>query len=503
MRPIDRRQFLKLGATAAALPFLSSPVLKALGSTALPSTLTIPRRSSDPIAAALGRIGFGAAPGQVEKIQTTGLEAYFEAQLYPELIYNTAALAKLQNYPTLEMSGPQLVASKKSSGDIATELVGGTILRAVYSEGQLEEVMVNFWTDHFSIFHRKGACLVLKTLDDRDVIRKHAFGKFRDLLGASAKSAAMLLYLDNFKSHRANPNENYAREVMELHTITTAHYNELDMRAVARAMTGWTFIDNTSSRNYGGFAYTAAAHDDTEKIMFGQVFAAGGGIEEGERVLDILAAHPGTARNIATKLCRRFISDAPPESIIATVADTFLRTDGDIRELLRAIFRSDEFKAAPPKFKRPFEYFVSLCRATGLQMTSPVRKEVLETLRKMNHYPFDWHAPNGYSDTGAYWIGNMLERWNTAYNTINGLLTGTKLDLIGVAIANGAANDPDSILDYYLTAMIGESVSEADRATIFGFFTRAGSVDLNTDAGQQALREAVSLIAASPTFQYR
>src|SRR5437763_3327404 len=301
------------------------------------------------------------------------------------------------------------------------ELQMSRILRAVYSERQLQEVMVDFWTNHFNVFARKGADRWLLISYDRDTIRPNTLGKFYDLLLADAKSPAMLFYLDNFQSvspnaqapplrpnSQQNPlrnlrmsnnpqqqrpqqqrrgiNENYARELMELHTLgVDGGYTQKDVQEVARCFTGWTIIAPRGAgaaaqgvmngpmadmlrTKAGTFVFRPAVHDNGEKIVLGHKIPAGGGEKDGLMVLDILAHHPSTAKFIATKLVRHFVSDDPPPALVDRVAQTFLKSDGDIREVLKAIFFSPEFNSAAAyraKAKRPLELAIRAVRTLG------------------------------------------------------------------------------------------------------------------------------------------
>ena len=269
-------------------------------------------------------------------------------------------------------SKPTAPRTVKNAQLVVTELQRATLLRAVYSERQLFELMANFWENHFSIFANKDADRFLLSEFDRDAIRPFALGNFRDLLGATARSSAMLYYLDNWQSsvQRQYPatndkpartvggiNENYARELMELHTLgVDGGYTQKDVQEVARCFTGWTI---RKPNEVGLFFFNPRTHDNGEKIVLGHKIPAGGGISDGDKVLDILASHPSTANFIATKLARRFVSDDPPRSVINRAAATFLKTSGSIRETLRTIITSPEFFSANAyrvKVRTPFEY---------------------------------------------------------------------------------------------------------------------------------------------------
>ncbi|HEV8169919.1 MAG TPA: DUF1800 domain-containing protein, partial [Pyrinomonadaceae bacterium] len=392
----------------------------------------------------LNRLGFGARPGDVERVKAMGLENYINQQLNPEKISDSVAENKLAELSTLNMTTAELYGKYPQPGQllrqlqargmlpenlaearenrvkgganakpgempkddamsapqtqppanpldneknreaiqkyyrdnglqrpqqIITELQASRILRAVYSERQLQEVMVDFWTNHFNVFANKGADRWLLTSYDRDTIRPFAMAKFSQLLEATAKSPAMLFYLDNFQSvspdanagrlrpqqQRRGINENYARELMELHTLgVDGGYTQKDVQEVARCFTGWTIFQprggaaavaavmpgdggrrnarrgDAMQRTAGTFFFNMRAHDDGEKMVLGHKIPAGGGIKDGLMVLDILAHHPSTAKFIATKLVRHFVADNPPPALVDRVAETFRKTDGDI-----------------------------------------------------------------------------------------------------------------------------------------------------------------------------
>jgi len=355
----------------------------------------------------LSRITFGVRPGDVDRVRSMGVQRYIDEQLHPERIPDTTMTVRLSGLSTIGMSTRQIVEQyelpqiearreRKAAGRDAAqapdarqlpdgmapranalvlELSQQKLLRAAFSERQLQEVLTDFWFNHFNVDARKGRDRFLLTAYERDAIRPHVFGKFRDLLGATAKSPAMLFYLDNWMSadptgpHRpAGPverpfqgrfgarlpapqtqtpqannrrkglNENYARELMELHTLgVDGGYTQKDVTEVARAFTGWS-IDNP--RQGGDFRFEPRIHDPGQKVVLGHVIKAGGGQSDGEQVLDILARQPATATFIATKLVRRFVSDTPPPALVQRAAARFRDTDGDVREVMRTILTS-------------------------------------------------------------------------------------------------------------------------------------------------------------------
>src|SRR5947199_8989632 len=305
--------------------------------------------------------------------------------------------------------------------------------------------MVAFWENHFNVFANKDDDRYLLTSFDRDTIRPYAMGRFRDLLGATAHSPAMLYYLDNWRSSVARPypakgdkppgvdgglNENYARELMELHTLgVDGGYTQKDVQEIARCFSGWTI---QKPNEQGLFLYRPGLHDDGEKIVLGHKILPGGGIADGERVLDILATHPSTARFIATKLARRFISDDPPQSVIDRAAAVFLKTDGSIRETLRAIITSPEFfstTAYRAKAPLPLEYVAAAMRA--LNADTDGDRPVLDAIGRMGEPVFGRITPDGYADRAEQWLssGAMTTRFNFANALATNRIKGPKIDV--------------------------------------------------------------------------
>jgi uncharacterized protein (DUF1800 family) len=448
----------------------------------------------------LNRIAFGVRPGDVERVRTSGLDRYIDAQLHPERVPDPGMDARLAPLATLRLSSrqiaerieqPQIEARKaKKEGDAPTpqdqrantvllELSEQKVLRAVYSERQLQEVLTDFWFNHFNVDARKGPVRFMLPEYERDVIRPHVLGKFRDLLEADAKSPAMLFYLDNWMSadpHGPHPqprqarivrgpfgpmlvqppsrmpaqnpnapkglNENYARELMELHTLgVDGGYTQKDVTEVARCFTGWT-IDKP--RAGGGFEFRPALHDEGQKVVLGHVIKAGGGQADGNQVLDILAKHPSTARFIATKLVRRFVSDTPPPELVERAAKRFRDTDGDLREVMRTILTSNEFVAADAvgaKTKTPFEFLVSTLRVTGADVTDAL--PLVRTLQQLGMPLYQCQPPTGYKDTADAWVntGALVDRMNFAVRLasqrVNGVTIGSSESADDLALRLG------------------------------------------------------------------
>jgi uncharacterized protein (DUF1800 family) len=303
------------------------------------------------------------------------------------------------------------------------EVSAAKLARAVSSDRQLYEQMVDFWENHFSVFAGKGQTRLFIPAYDRDVIRPRAMGKFRDLLGAVAKSPAMLFYLDNARSTSRGLNENYARELLELHTVgVDGGYTQQDVIQVARALTGWS-IDQIA----GDFVFRPRLHDATEKSVLGNRLPAGRGIEDGEQVLDLLARHPSTARFITRKLVVRFVSDSAPPALVDRCAAAFTRSDGDIRKTLQCVVTSPEFfsKAAyRSKVKTPFELVASALRATSSSLDGSPRAG--QIVARLGQPTFGRQTPDGWPDRADEWVnaGAMVNRVNFGLSLAAGRVPG-------------------------------------------------------------------------------
>jgi uncharacterized protein (DUF1800 family) len=341
----------------------------------------------------------------------------------------------------------------------------------MFSKRQLYEVMVEFWSDHFNIHLVNGLGPTLKPFDDQQVIRQHALGNFSDLLHASAKSAAMQFYLDNFLNQAVAPNENYARELMELHALgVDGGYTETDVKEVARCFTGWTlrFPDNPP---YGEFFFVPGFHDDLAKTVLGNPIAAGGGQTDGEQVLDILAAHPSTAKFIATKLCQRFISDTPPQSAIDAVAAAFTLSNGDIKDTLRALFATPAFLGeADFKFTRPSEYLAALVRSLAPDTPYPPANDQFMFYAQsiLGQLPFYWPTPDGYPDAESYWAstGGLLNRWRLSFLSFAGIIPGVNVIQVDYTTMLNGADTLATVVDEITDAVLMRPLSSDDRGII-------------------------------------
>jgi uncharacterized protein (DUF1800 family) len=502
-----------------------------------PSLAPFPQSDTRATLHVLNRVAFGPRPGDLERVGAIGRENYIDQQLHPERIADEALNERLAALTALPISAhdfavryylpmiaardafarrlkldpklepittPEETEFQRENQQVFTELQNQKLLRAVYSERQLQEVLTDFWFNHFNVDARKVEDRPVVVQYERDVIRPHVLGKFRDLLDATAKSPAMLFYLDNWLSSAPPPppvavpgrrlpaasakpaaparglNENYARELMELHTLgVDGGYTQADVVAVARCFTGWTM---KKPREATGFEFNDKMHDHGEKRVLGHRIKGGRGIEDGEEVLDILAGYPSTARFIATKLVRRFVADEPPPALVDRAAKTFRKTDGDLRAVMRTILLSPEF-AAPPayraKIKTPLEFVASALRATGASITNP--RAFVGSIASLGEPLYQYQAPTGYGDRASVWVntGTLVGRLNFAQALIaNGMNAA--------AVPWGKTDDsPDRLA----ALVLADDLSPQTRAAI----DRPGATP--------AVRTA--LLVGSPEFQRR
>ncbi|PWT81019.1 MAG: DUF1800 domain-containing protein [Blastocatellia bacterium] len=518
----------------------------------------------------LNRIGFGPRPGDVTKVRALGIQRYIEGQLHPEQVPDPGMNAHLEGLTTLGMSAQQIAerfeipelqarrARRQQSADgpdasrpqatpemrqgnqLIVELSQQKLLRAIYSERQLQEVLTDFWFNHFNVDARKGRDRFMLTAYERDVIRPHVLGKFRDLLEATAKSPAMLFYLDNWLSADPNGphgdglnvsrprfgpgpfvgrpvfpraqrpgdsarnlndpnggrgvgikqglNENYARELMELHTLgADGGFTQTDVTEVSRSFTGWTL---SNPRLGGGYRFEPRIHDDGEKLVLGHHIKAGGGESDGEQVLEILSRHPSTARFVTTKLVRRFVSDTPPPALVDRAAARFRETDGDLREVMRTILTSPEFfarEAQRAKVKTPFEFVVSAIRATAADVRDAT--PLVRVMQQLGMPLYASQPPTGYPDTADAWVnaGAIVNRMNFALSLASDEIRGVAIDRAGL-IGNESSPKLDRVVTHLVEAILSNEVTETTRTAI----ARAESVP-----------QMAALALGSPEFQRR
>jgi len=381
---------------------------------------------------------------------------------------------------------------------VAYDLLSSKLLRAIGSNRQLAEELDDFWFNHFNVFYDKGSDRFLIPDYERAAIRPYVLGKFRDLLEATAKSPAMLFYLDNFESVRtdldANDkkrkvkrglNENYGRELMELHTLgVNGGYTQKDVTEVARCFTGWTILE---PRRGGGFLYNDKVHDKGEKVVLGQVIPAGGGMDDGEKVLDILAAHPSTAHFISQELAQRFVADNPPAALVDRMAKTFLTTGGDIREVMKTMLNSKEFWSEGSyraKVKSPFEMVVSAVRALNANVTDAFA--LANQVENLGEPLYRKLEPTGYPNTNAEWVNSaaLLGRMNFALQLAQNRVQGAKVDL------SGFGDDPQEVAK----TLTYRTASPQTRAAINKALE---------DKKQKSPGLVAGLVIGSPDFQKR
>lgn len=438
------------------------------------------------------RISYGPTEAEYALADQLGYEGYLEYQLNHTAIDDSALDTRLAAYATLTMD-PYEILAISNGAQVRNELTEVTILRAVFSKRQLFERMVEFWTDHFNIDITKGLDEFFKTIDDRDVVRANALGSFPALLSASAHSPAMLYYLDNDTSVAGNPNENYARELFELHTLSvTGGYTQNDVIELARCLTGWTFwgVNVNPPEIRGTFRFNAARHDNTAKVVLGQTIPAGGGQNDGETVLAMLASHPSTAQFIASKLCKRFYGDEPPASLVDTVAGAYTSTNGDIKAMLRALFLNIDPQTAPPKFKRPFHLMMGALRQSlaTVSTTSALRNQ----LSLGGQLPFRWSPPDGYPDTLGAWLGLILPRWNFGASLMNSNISGSS---VNIATLLAGATTATAVADRIDSLFFGSGMPAAEKSRIQQYLLP----DPPSDARK---REAIGLAIAAPGYQW-
>lgn len=568
----------------------------------------------------LDRTSFGPRPGEVERVLKLGWQKYLDEQLHPERIEDQALEQKLKNIESQRLSNSELArnyyppqqviaATLKARGMDIADMKGGQanadqmaadkakdedarrrearrvlaeagykpgqqliaetqaakIQRAVYSERQLQEVMTDFWFNHFNIYMQKGADRVLTTAYERDTIRPRVFGKFEDLLKATAESPAMLWYLDNWQSatpnmkmpafnnrqelrqlrnngdltkidrqrlkqmrelmaqrnaqNAQNPqdaakpqpkrmprgiNENYAREIMELHTLgVEGGYTQKDVQEVARCFTGWTL---RNPRAGAEFVFSKFMHDDGEKTVLGKKNPTGGGVQDGYTVIHLLATHPSTAKFVSTKLARKFVADNPPASLVNKMSLTFQKTEGDIREVLKTMFSASEFwspEVYRAKIKTPFEMTVSAVRALGAETNG--NPQFHRWLAQMGEGLFLMQPPTGYPDTAEHWVntGALLERMNFALALSSNRIVGTRADLSKLAPGLPLTSQAQ-LVDHYAKVLLRGEMSPQTRATIDKSL-RETQLAMNTPSkSAESAKDAVKIVGlllGSPEFQ--
>jgi uncharacterized protein (DUF1800 family) len=514
---VDRRRFLQAAALVAASVPLSgcehvvSLATQGMGET-IPAHVAVPQHDDiDEHFHLLSRAAYGPWPGELEYLKKIGAHAWLDEQLAYDKIKDDACQFRAKRFETIHLDPGTCFEYKRPV--LQHELAAHSIVRAVYSKRQLYEVMVGFWSDHLNISINKGDCLYFKPSDDRLVIRPHALGNFRDLIHASVLSPAMLVYLDGKENKKPTadsiPNENAARELLELHTLgVRGGYTQKDVYETARCLTGWT-IQTGWQRGKENFQPTL--HDNGEKTVLGHRIDAGLGEKDLDRVLDIICYHPSTAQHIATKLVHRFVSDEPPPPLVSKLADIFTRTKGEIKPMLLALFTSKEFAdARGEKLKRPFHYVVSALRMTGADTYA--HEQMIEYISRMGQGPFSYPTPDGYPDKPEPWLGTMLWRWNFASALVSNTIPSVQVAL--PKLVEAVKEEPASALapmaEQAAIAATTATVREADVARWFAYFSgrRPSAKELKalqtfaeSEHKGDASAALIGIILSSPAFQ--
>ncbi|MGQ9881060.1 MAG: DUF1800 domain-containing protein [Armatimonadota bacterium] len=476
---LSRRECLRVALTAGVgvLSGCNTPLRRAL-SPAPPVHVLKTTRDLPSTSRWLNRVTFGVTPTELDRLAELGKIAYLEQQLHPnDEGEDWLVRLRLRGFEIFQASPAEL--GDLPYPEVLRQLQQHAILRAVYSKWQLHERMVDFWRDHFNVYALKANCVYFLPQFEQEVLRKHALGKFPDLLKATAHSPAMLYYLDNHVNRRGVPNENYARELMELHTLGVhGGYTQRDVQEVARCFTGWT-VEERFLRPRGRFRFEPSWHDDAPKYVLGERITAGGKAD-GEHVLEMLAMHPSTARHLCAKVCVHFMGHAPEETV-HRLSRVYLESDGDISNVLRELLLSDQFLQSPPAFKRPFDYMVSALRA--VYALTDGNRPLQEHLQKMGQPLYQWPLPDGYPHGETAWKGTLLARWNFAIALCSNQISGTWVDLQSLA---GTEKPTEALLQTVFCLPPDTPVLRPLQKRLRG-----------------TLAQQVGLILASPQFQWR
>ncbi len=415
----------------------------------------------------LRRLSFGPTTSDLGRLRAIGESAWLAEQFAPATLDHTAINAKLAALPALSMNVAQLDAAYPvGSGGPGWQLQFASLLRAALSPAQIHERMVEFWNDHFNIYFEDRRHQILKIVEDREVIRPHALGRFSDLLVASAQSPAMLLYLDNYISTAGAINENYGRELLELHTLgVDGGYTEADVVAVSRLLTGWTIERSTWT-----FSFRPGLHDPSPLTIMGWTRpTTGTPLSHGVQFLQWLAMRPATARFVSQKIARRFVADEPDAGLVTAMANTWLANGSAIEPVLRTMISHPAFTAsAGKKYRRPSDYAAFVVRALGSTMAPPSTPadlaQLSDAFRQLNQMPFEWDAPNGYPDTESAWLstGGDLARWNLVGSIVTNRMPLFATDLTPLAAGLAGRTAPE-IYSAISTALVREQTTAGGR----------------------------------------
>ncbi len=469
----------------------------------LPPQTAVDRVRRDDLYYLVNRGSFGYTPALYGEAQTRGYAGWLDWQLNPDAIADADVDTILAGYPTLTMSCAELFAGYGPNGnlgqnfDVSRALTLVRLERAVKSNRQLFERVVDFWADHINVPQNENALRLFRTVYDREVIREHALGYFPDILMASAKSAAMLMYLNGNENVDSAPNENYAREVMELHTLgVDGGYNENDIQELARCFTGWTFYPQ-GMPIFGEFRFDSSNHDYGSKVVMGQTIPSGGGVSDGEFMLNYLALHPNTAEYVSRELAVFLLDYDPPQALVDEAKAVFLATGGHMKEVVRVIMDEKWIPLVDPwntpKLSRPMHFVCSVLRTPGLTVSA--MGAVPEALEILGHYPFQWSSPDGFPDDLNTWGSAVLPRWEFAFAVYFGSLPGVQAPAGALYGELGGPNSAD------LTARIADLLAggniDPNELRVVHDFVQSG-----VSAGPAMLRNALALVACCPSYQY-
>lgn len=438
------------------------------------------------------RMTNGANENDYALVRARGYEGFIDHHLAYQAIPDTAIDSRLFAYPTLSMTYEQMLGTQALL--IRNERIEASILRATYSERQLFERMVEFWTDYFNVEMAGERLMRYKAVDDRDVIRPNAMGSFRNLVHASARSAAMLHFLNNDLNQAGRINENYARELLELHTLgVDGGYTQQDVIEVARSLTGWTYYPDDAGTLAGTFRFDETVHDTGPKLVLGQNIPARSGpgaIQDGNEVLNMLLSHPSTARHLSSRLCRWFLGPDVAQSHIDSVAAVYTATSGNIRSMIRALLRPNALAMAAPKFKRPWHFCISCLRSVPSTITTAMGVSL--ALSSAGMTPFGWPTPDGYPDRPDFWSGMVITRWNFPANLTNSNMGGLSID---AALFFAGLTTADQMMTKIDNALFGGEMPPYERDRIRQHLAQ-------NPAEITMKRDAICLSMATPTFQW-
>lgn len=493
-----RRDFLIASGGALALTGcdgLWSGVAGALGES-VPDRVDVP--SGSEISAErhlVERAAFGPWPGDEERVRRMGWDAWIEEQLDPARIDDSACDARTMRIDAMHASDEESFEMRAEA--IEGQLTAFTLLRAIYSKRQLNEVMVELWTDHFNVAIGKSLCKELTIGYVRDVIRPRALGDFPSLLRAVTRSAAMLVYLDGRANERrangAASNENHARELLELHALgVDAGYTQRDVMEAARCLTGFTVREPEKRWAKGSVELVPSRHDDGEKRVLGTIVPKGGGEADLDRLVDLLVKSDACAHFIAKKIARRFVSVDPPEEVVREAAKAFRETNGAIAPVVRSVLLSKAFlDARGAKLKRPFRFVTSTLRALAADV-SP-RSAVPAALAAMGHAPFQHPTPDGYSEKPSAWMHTLLGRFNFALALAEGRLEGVSVDRARIEHALGA-RAPKQAIPALTSHLLGRDPDPTEAAAFWAYGA--------SDEARLDPRRRLALVLSTPRYQW-